>query len=67
MTETDIEFVGWYRKFFKFDKDLPCLKCTDNKIVKCGNADTVNGCVQFHQYLHQKERPSPKVSLDKLT
>jgi hypothetical protein len=57
MTREDRDFVEWYRKYFRSDVDLPCLKCTDEKIVKCSNTDVHFGCVSFHQYIHQKERP----------
>lgn len=75
MTEENIEFVEWYRKFFKRDVDLPCLSCTDEKIVKCANAPY--SCILFHNYAYKRERrkkvrrrisfmEESNISLDKL-
>ncbi len=62
MTEENIGFVKWYRKYFSRDKDLPCLKCEDEKIVRCANAPY--SCLSFHNYVYQRER---KISLDKVS
>ncbi len=47
------EFVEWYREFFQNDKELPCLRCSDERIVKCSNvvASTSMGCTLFQQYV----------------
>lgn len=47
------EFVEWYREFFQDDRELPCLRCSDDRIVKCSNAVVSNniGCTLFQQYV----------------
>jgi hypothetical protein len=46
------EFVEWYREFFKEDKELPCLRCSDDTIARCSTAISSNlGCTLFQQYV----------------
>lgn len=40
LTWTEKEFVSWYRAYFKTNKGLPCLKCSDLKILRCSRIDT---------------------------
>jgi hypothetical protein len=60
MTREEREFVRWYRKFFRNEKELPCLKCSDKKIVKCSNIDIgIHGsCYLFYEYVYKKDRES---------
>lgn len=46
------EFVEWYREFFQKDKELPCLRCLDEKIINCSNKVPISdGCFLFQRYV----------------
>ena len=48
------EFVEWYRDFWKKDKELPCLRCSDDTIIRCSEIGVISsniGCTLFHQYV----------------
>lgn len=48
------EFLEWYRWSYRRDKKLPCLKCSDKKIIACSKLrmhSEMVGCVGFKKYL----------------
>lgn len=53
MMRQDEEFVEWYKDYFRHEKDLPCLKCRNEKLVACSNAETTTGCTSFIRYLEK--------------
>lgn len=55
MSEEELEFVKWYRKFFKCEQDLPCLECSDFRIVICSKSES-DKCSKFRFYLRKVDR-----------
>lgn len=52
MTVEEREFVEWYRLVNR-RTSVPCLRCTDEKIVVCSNKEGIRGCVAFDTYLRR--------------
>jgi len=54
MSKAAWEFREWYREMYKADKDLPCLRCSAEKVWACSKleAGVEVGCVEFKGYLN---------------
>jgi hypothetical protein len=57
MTNHDKGFVFEYRDKFKGDKKLPCLKCSDRRILACSKIKLNGkiGCVKFNKYVSPRD------------
>jgi len=53
MMRQDEEFVEWYKDYFRHEKDLPCLKCSNERVAACSNAEMTTGCAGFIRYLEK--------------
>ena len=49
LTDAEMELVEWYRTMYK-DKELPCKKCSDEKIISCMHAKNTGACMEFKAY-----------------